>query len=248
MSGHSKWAQIKRKKGVTDQKRGALFSKLAKEIVIAAKSGGGNPDGNARLRTAIDRAKAASMPNENIKQAILRGSGQLPGQVYEEISYEGIGPGGIAIMVRCLTDSRNRSSANIRHIFTKSGGNLGKSGSVSYLFQFVGLITISREKYPNEDEVMEAVLTAGADDMETQDDLYQIKTKPGSVIEASEALTAKGINCESAESVMLPNTFITPSIEEARSCMKLIQLLEEDDDVQNVYSNLEPPLELLAEE
>ncbi len=247
MSGHSKWATIKRKKGATDQKRGAMFSRLAKEIVVAAKQGGGNPDGNVRLRAAIDRAKASSMPGDNIEKAILRGTGQLPGVVYEEVTYEGYGPGGIAVIIECLTDNRNRTTASLRHTFTKSNGNLAEHGSVSYLFARQGVIAVERGAI-GEEALIEAALAAGADDVEAQEDVYQVKTSAGSVHEVAEALKKAGIAVASAEVAMIPAVWVTPDDPvAARAAMRLLEQLDDDDDVQNVHSNFEPSAELLAE-
>jgi YebC/PmpR family DNA-binding regulatory protein len=248
VSGHSKWSQIKRKKGALDQKRGALFSRMAKEIVVAAKHGGGNPDSNVRLRTAIDRAKAVSMPNDPIEKAILRGTGQLPGIVYEEVAYEGYGPGGIAIIVDCLTDSRNRTTSSLRHAFFRNGGNLGETGCVGYLFQKHGLITVPRAAI-QEDALLEAALDAGAEDVETQADFYQVKSAPTDVHAVAMKLKAAGINYDSAEIAMIPSIWITPSdLAASRAAMRLISELEDDDDVQSVHSNFEPPVELMEEE
>lgn len=247
MSGHSKWATIKRKKGAADQKRGAMFSRLAKEIVVAAKHGGGNPDGNVRLRAAIDRAKAASMPGDNIEKAILRGTGQLPGVVYEEVTYEGYGPGGIAVIIECLTDNRNRTTASLRHIFTKSNGNLGEHGSVSYLFTRQGVITVDRSVI-GEDALIEAALNAGAEDVETQEDVYQVKTSAGQLHDVAEALKKAGVAVVSSEAAMIPAAWVTPDdVSAGRSAMRLLEQLDEDDDVQSVHSNFEPSAELLAE-
>lgn len=247
MSGHSKWSQIKRKKGVLDQKRGAMFSRFAKEIVVAAKNGD-NPDGNMRLRAAIDRAKAVSMPNDNIEKAILRGSGKIPGVIFDEVTYEGYGPGGIAVIVECLTDSRNRTTSNLRHTFVKNGGNLGETGCVGYLFTRQGIITVSRSRFA-EDAVLEAALNAGADDVETLDDEYHVKTPAASLHEVADAMKKSGIENESAEQEMSPAAWITPADDvAARAAMRLLEQLEDDDDVQNVYSNFEPSAELLAEE
>jgi YebC/PmpR family DNA-binding regulatory protein len=248
MSGHSKWAQIKRKKAVVDQKRGAIFSRYAKEIAMAARHGGGNLDGNIRLRAVIDRAKAVSMPNENIDRAILRGTGQLPGVVYEEVTYEGYGPGGIAVIAECFTDNRNRTTAALRHAFTKSGGALGETGSVGWIFDRVGLVTVDRTAHPDEEKVLEAALEAGAEDVETEEDQYQIRTDPGGLDAVSKGLAAAGIKIASAALTLLPKTWVTPdSPAMTRAGMRLIETLEEDDDVQNVHSNLEPPQEMAEE-
>lgn len=247
MSGHSKWSQIKRKKGLTDQKRGALFSRFAKEIVVAARAGGGSPDSNIRLRTAIDRAKASSMPNDNIERAVKRGTGQIPGVSYDEITYEGYGPGGIAVLVECLTDSRNRTTADVRHAFAKFGGNLGETGSVNWMFEKVGLIPVKKSRCA-EDALLEASLEAGADDVATEEDFFQVKTAPLAVSDVQAALEKAGIGHEASEVTWLPKNWVTPDVAAARSAMRMIQTLEDNDDVQNVYSNLEPPDEALEEE
>lgn len=248
LSGHSKWSQIKRKKGALDQKRGALFSRFAKEIVVAARHGGGDPDGNPRLRTIVEKAKANSMPNDNIEKAILRGTGKLEGVTYDEIAYEGYGPGGIAVLVECLTDSRNRTTADVRHSFTKYGGNLGETGSVNWMFERVGLIFVKKSKV-SEDALIEAALGAGADDVVSDDEeMFQVKTDPMRADEVARGLTEAGIAHEAPEVTWLPKTWVTPEVPAARSGMKLVSALEDNDDVQNVYSNLEPPAELLAEE
>lgn len=247
MSGHSKWAQIKRKKGALDQKRGALFSRLAKEIVVAARVGGGNPDANVRLRAAIDRAKAASMPGDNIEKAVLRGTGQLPGLVYEEVTYEGYGPGGIAIIVECLTDNRNRTTSALRHAFSKNGGNLGETGSVGYLFSRQGIITIERASM-SEDALIEKALEAGAEDVEAFPDVYHVRTAPGDVHQVAAALKASGVPVLSSEAVMVPAAHVTPpDPASSRAALRLLDLLDEEEDVQSVHSNFEPPAELLAE-
>lgn len=247
MSGHSKWSQIKRKKGALDQKRGALFSRLAKEIVVAARHGGGNPDANVRLRAAIDRAKAASMPGDSVEKAILRGTGQLPGLVYEEVVYEGYGPGGIAVIVECLTDNRNRTTSSLRHTFTKCGGNLGETGSVSYLFSRQGIVTVERTAVA-EDALIEAALAAGADDVETLPDVYHVKTSPGHVHEVAEEVRKAGIPVASSEVAMVPAALVTPpDAASNRAALRLLEQLDDDDDVQNVHANFEPQAGILDE-
>jgi len=245
MSGHSKWAKIKRSKGASDQKRGALFSKLAKEISVCAKDGG-NPDANIRLRTAIQRAKAASMPGDSIEKAILRGTGQLPGMVFEEVMYEGYAPGGVAVVIECLTDSRNRTTASLRNIFSKGGGNLAASGAVAFQFERKGVITVPASRYP-EDMLLEKALEAGADDVEQDGESFEIRTDAAQLHAIAEALKKAGIEHESAEIVMLPNSYISPDLAAARSVMKLVATIEDDDDVQNVYHNCELMPELLKE-
>lgn len=247
MSGHSKWSQIKRKKGLADQKRGAMFSTIVKEITVAARHGGGDINGNMRLRAVVEKAKESSMPSENIERAILRGTGQLPGQTLEEISYEGYGAGGIAVIVECLTDSRNRTTAELRHAFTKQGGNLGEIGSVGWMFDKSGVILIDRKKHPDEEKLLEDGLESGADDIVTEDEHYQIKTPPQDVHHVATALKTKGYIAESVEVSLVPKNWVTPDLVASRACMRLIQELEDFDDVQHVYSNFEPPAELLKE-
>jgi YebC/PmpR family DNA-binding regulatory protein len=246
MSGHSKWATIKRKKGAIDQARGRLFSRLAKEIQTAARSGGGNPDGNTRLRTAIQHAREASMPADNIEKAIKRGTGQLPGVTYEEVTYEGYGAGGVAILAESLTDNRNRTASALRSLFTKNSGNLGELGCVNWMFERKGVIHVDSAKY-SEDRILEEALEAGAEDVEAQEESFEIRTDPNVVVVVVDKMKAKGIAIESSRVSSIPKNLVRPGIVEARSVMKLIQALEEDDDVQNVHSNFDPPEELLAE-
>lgn len=247
MSGHSKWAQIKRSKGALDQKRGALFSRLAKEITVAAKQGGGSIDGNMRLRAVVDKAKEALMPADNIERAIKRGTGQLPGQSFEEVTYEGYGPGGIAVIVECLTDSRNRTTSEVRHAFAKEGGNLGEAGSVNWLFEKSGVIVVDRAKFPDEEKMLEDALEAGADDIAVEDETYHIKTAPQHVHHVADALKAKSYTCVSVDASLVPKNWITPDAVASRACMRLIHELEDHDDVQHVFTNFEPSEEILAE-
>lgn len=246
MSGHSKWSTIKRKKGALDQKRGAIFSKLSKEIQTAAKAGGGNPDGNVRLRSAIQSAKSVSMPSDNIEKAIQRGIGQLPGVVYDEILYEGYGPGGVAILIECLTENKNRSASNIRHALDKNGGSLGASGCVAYMFDRKGVIIVDKSKY-EEDKIFEEAINAGAEDIETQEDVYEIKTDAGDLTSVSDALQSQEIEVQSQQIAMIAQNLVTPPDKDSRSVMKLLETLEDDDDVQNVHSNFDPSEELLKE-
>ncbi|RMH59597.1 MAG: YebC/PmpR family DNA-binding transcriptional regulator [Candidatus Hydrogenedentota bacterium] len=246
MSGHSKWAQIKRKKGALDKKRGALFSRLVKEITVAAREGGGNPDANIRLRAAIDRAKAASMPADNIERAIKRGTGQLPGVSYEEITYEGYAPGGVAVIVESLTDSRNRTTAAVRHIFSKRGGNLGENGCVSWLFDRRGVIRIAEGKYP-EEFLLEKVMEAGGEDLVIEDGEVRVLTSPEDLHKVCAGLEEAGIAVTESELTLVPKNLVRPSLEEAKAAMTLLEALEEDEDVQAVHSNLDPPEELLSE-
>lgn len=240
MSGHSKWATIKHAKGVADAKRGQLFTKFIKEISIAARMGGGDPAANPRLRTAILKARAANMPKDNIERAIKKGTGELGGAVYEEKLYEGYGPGGVAILVEVLTDNNNRAAANVRNIFSKSGGNLGATGSVAYMFNRKGVIEYDAEAV-KEDEVMEVALEAGAEDIVTEDGVITVTTDPADFEGVLEVLQGKGYESVSAEVAMVPDMYSSVDTETATKLQKLIDRLEEDDDVQNVYTNADFP-------
>jgi YebC/PmpR family DNA-binding regulatory protein len=247
MAGHSKWSKVKRFKGAIDTKRGQIFSKLSKEISIAAKAGGGDPDGNARLRSAIQMARDQSMPNDNIDRAIKRGTGEgTDAQHFEEIVYEGYGPGGVAVIVEAATDNKNRTAAEIRSIFTKNEGNLGTSGSVSYMFHKKGQITVPRATI-DEDRVLEVALEAGAEELTTEEDEYVITTSHDQLYAVADALKKAGVTTDGQKFTFIPDTTI-PIADEAvaRQIMRLCDALEEDDDVQNVYSNLDIPDELLA--
>lgn len=238
MSGHSKWATIKHKKGALDAKRGKIFTRLIKEIMVAAKAGGGDPDGNPRLRTAILAAKAENMPNDNIARAVKRGTGEIEGAQYEDITYEGYGPGGVAIIVDVLTDNRNRAVSEIRHAFSKNGGNLGESGSVSFMFAKKGLIVVEKSA-ADEDKLTEVVLEAGAEDLAGDGDYWEITTAPGDFPGVSEAVKAAGIKAESAEITMVPSTYTKLEGTQASAMMRLLETLEDLDDAQNVYSNFD---------
>ena len=238
MSGHSKWATIKHKKGAADAKRGKIFTRLIKEITIAAKGGGGDPDGNPRLRTAILAAKAENMPADNIKRAIQRGTGVLEGLSYEEIVYEGYGPGGVAIMVQVLTDNKNRAVSEIRHAFTKNNGNLGESGSVGYLFAKKGLIIVDKAKV-NEDKLTEIALEAGADDLSDEGDTWEVITGPKEFDGVLEAIKKAGIAPEHAEVTMIASTYQKLEGAQAAAMMRLLEVLEDLDDTQNVYTNFD---------
>jgi len=245
MAGHSKWANIQHRKGAQDKKRGKLFTKLIREITVAARTGGGDVDANPRLRLAIDKAKGQSMPKDNIERAIKRGSGELDGSDYEEILYEGYGPGGVAVMVDCLTDNRNRTVADVRHAFTKFGGNLGADGSVAYLFNKVGLFSYS--KGVDEDNLMEAAIDAGAEDVISNDDgSIDVLTEPFEFEKLKVKLESIGLVPELAEVTMRASVSATLGENEASSMLKLMEMLEDLDDVQNVYSNAEIPDEILA--
>ena len=242
MSGHSKWATIKRKKAATDSARGRLFTRLIKEISIAARQGGGNAEGNPRLRLAIQTAKAANMPADNIKRAVQKGTGELPGIAYEEISYEGYGPGGVAVLVETVTDNPNRTVSEMRHTFSRSNGNLGQSGSVAWMFQRKGSIVIPKagQKMPfTEDDLLGIILDAGADDMQTEPDLYAITTSPQSFDAVKKAIEDKGILVENAALQMVPQNTVKITGKDAEHMVKLMDALEEHDDVQNVYANFD---------
>jgi len=246
MSGHSKWKTNKAKKTAADAKKGAIYTKLIKEITVAAKNGGGNPDTNPRLRTAIQKAKEANMPSSNIKTAIQRGTGELPGVSYEEIVYEGYGPAGVAIMVEVLTDNKNRASAEIRNIFSKKGGNLAGAGSVIWMFSTKGFIVIDVSKI-KEDELLDIVLEAGAEDMKIEGDTYEVITQPQDFEKVKEVLSAHNIEWQSAEITKIPSSSVkVTSEQEAKSVLALIEALEEHDDVQNVYANFDIPDEVIA--
>ncbi len=238
MAGHSKWAQIKRKKAVTDQRRAAAWTKLIRELTVAAKEGGGDPDGNPRLRLAIDTARAANMPNENIERAIKKGTGELEGVDYQELTYEGYGPGGVAIFIEALTDNANRTVADVRHILSKHGGNLGQSGSVAWMFNRKGQIILDASRY-DEATVLEAALDAGAEDMEVEEDSFTIYTEVGSFQAVQDALRQRGLEWEEAELAMIPKSTVRVEGKDAERLIKLLDLLEDSDDVQKVYSNAE---------
>ncbi len=238
MSGHSKWSTIKHKKGAADARRGRLFTKLIREITMAAKQGGGAPESNPRLRKAIDDAKAVNMPADNIKRAVQRGTGELPGVSYEEITFEGYGPGGTAVLIEALTDNKNRTLPEIRTIFSKHGGNLGESGSVRFLFQKKGYITIEKEK-ATEDAIMEAAIEAGAEDVQTTDQYHEIQTSPETFEEVRKHLEAKGLPLAVAEISMIPTTEIALDARKADQMVKLMEALEDHDDVQNVWANFD---------
>jgi len=245
MSGHNKWSTIKRKKGAVDAKRGALFTKLIKEITVAARSGGADADSNPRLRTAVLKAKAANMPNDNIDRAINKGAGNLEGVTYEEVRYEGYGPGGVAIMVDCLTDNRNRTTPEIRTIFGKNGGNLGETGSVGYLFDKKGLFVIE----PNgitEDDVIELLMDYDVEDIKTEDGNIIVTTSPEGYYEVSDVLDKQGYTLLESQLGYIPQTTVTLDEKKAGQCLRITELLEDHDDVQQVYSNFDIPDEIMA--
>jgi len=241
LSGHSKWASIKRKKGATDAKRGQLFSKLTRAIIVAARDGGPDPGGNIALQNAIEKAREHSMPKDNIDRAIAKGAGTgADAAAYETVTYEGYGPGGIALFVEALTDNRNRTAADVRHVLTKNDGNLGESGSVGWLFERKGVILVPGEI--DEDELMLAAADAGADDVEAEESSYRVTTAPESLHAVRGALEAGGIAIESAESTMVPKTAVQIEDESvARKVVRMMDELEENDDVQDVYSNFDIP-------
>jgi len=240
MSGHSKWATIKHAKGAADAKRGQMFTKLIKEISIAARMGGGSLDGNPRLRTAILKARAANMPKDNIDRAIKKGTGELEGVSYEELVYEAYAPGGIAIFIEVLTDNKNRAAADIRNILTRAGGQLATSGSVSRLFKRLGVITLDGEKY-TEDAVMEVAIEGGAEDVSASDGIIEVTTAPEDFESVLNALTGKEFETMSAEVSMVAEAEVTLDNDGTAKALKLIDKLEENDDVQNVYSNIAIP-------
>jgi len=245
MAGHSKWAQIKRKKAVTDAKRGALFTRLIKEVTIAARQGGGDPDGNARLRTAIDNAKAANMPNDNIERAVKKGTGELAGVSYEEATYEGYGPGGAAILIQVTSDNLNRTVAAIRHAFSKNGGSLGEPNSVAWVFDKRGQIHLDAGGI-SEEAAMEAALEAGAEDIVTEGDQHIVTVQPTELHKVREALKAAGIDAAQAEMAMIPRTTVRVEGKDAERLLRLMDALEEHDDVSKVSSNFDIDAETLA--
>ncbi|MFH0921316.1 MAG: YebC/PmpR family DNA-binding transcriptional regulator [Fibrobacterota bacterium] len=238
MSGHSKWATIKRKKGALDAKRGQAFTKIIREITVAAKNGGGDPGGNPRLRLAIDKAKSNNMPAKNIENAIAKGTGQLEGVNYEEVTYEGYGPQGVAVFLEVLTDNRNRTVSEIRNLLTKNGGNLGESGSVAWIFKTMGLITVDA-KVVDEDTLMETVLEAGAEDMENDGDTYEIKCPPDKFDAVKKVLEAKKIPIIEAEITKVPQNTIKLEGAAASKMVRLMETMEDHDDVQNAYANFD---------
>ncbi|MDA8105900.1 MAG: YebC/PmpR family DNA-binding transcriptional regulator [Nitrospiraceae bacterium] len=245
MSGHSKWSQIKHKKAHTDAKRGKVFTKIVKEISIAARIGGGDPDGNPRLRAVIEKAKEVNMPHDNVKKAIMKGTGELPGVNYEEFVYEGYGPAGVAIMIEVLTDNKNRTLPEIRHILAKQGGSLGETGCVSWMFDKRGYILVAKSA-ASEDALMSVALDAGAEDMKNDpaEANYEIITAPEDVSRVKEAVEKAKIPVESAEVTMLPKSYVVLDEKAADQTIRLMDALEENEDVQNVYSNFDIPDEV----
>jgi len=244
MSGHSKWSTIKHKKAATDAKRGKLFSKLIREITTAAKAGGGDPAANPRLRTAMDTARAANMPTDNVERAIKRGTGEIPGVVYEEVTYEAYGPAGVAIVVKVLTDNKNRTLGEVRHVLSRHGGNIGGSGSVAWQFKSCGIIHLPADKYP-EDQALETALEAGADDFKRDGSIYEIKTLPGDFGKVKDAFQEKNYEIIHSEMTQIPQNTVSLSEKEAGKILKLIEALEDLDDVQDVYANFDIPEEIM---
>ena len=238
MSGHSKWHSIKHKKGALDAKRGKLFTKLIKELTVAARTGGGDPTGNARLRKAISDAKGANMPNDTIDRAVKRGSGAEGGVNYEEITYEGYGPSGVALLIESMTDNRNRTVAEIRHIFSKNGGNLGESGSVGWLFEKKGYIVVDKAAKP-EDELFDIAIEAGADDLRDDEDNFEVITSPENFDAVHAAIKAAGIEPQVAEVSMVPQNYVKLEGANAQQMLRLMEALEDHDDVQKVHANFD---------
>lgn len=247
MSGHSKWAQIKHKKAYVDAKKGKTFTKIVKEIAVAARLGGGDPSGNPRLRTAIEKAKEVNMPSENVKRAIMKGTGELPGVAYEEFIYEGYGPAGVAILLDVLTDNKNRTLSEVRHIMAKSGSSLGEAGCVAWMFVKKGYILVDKTKI-DEDTLMSIALDAGAEDMKNdpKEDTYEIITAPEDMGKVKTALELSGISFSLAEITMLPKSYVALDQKSGEQMLRMIEALEDHDDVQNVYTNSDIPDEVIA--
>ena len=239
MSGHSKWANIKRKKGANDAIRGKITTKIGREITIAVRMGGGDPTGNMRLKLALSKAKANNIPKDNINHAIQKGLGTTEGSNYEELMYEGYGPGGTAVMLDILTDNRNRTAADVRHLFSKYGGNLGQDGCVAWMFKKKAVFLVEKETFDDEDALMEIVLEAGAEDMKVEDEVFEITAEPEAFDDIEAALAEKGIETASAEVTMVPDNTVSLAGKDAEKMQTLIDALEENDDIQNVYSNYE---------
>jgi YebC/PmpR family DNA-binding regulatory protein len=246
MSGHSRWSTIKRKKGALDAKRGKIFTKVTKELTVAARTGGGDPNGNPRLRLAIQAAKAVAMPNDNITRAIRRGTGEESGGTIEELVYEGYGPGGIAFIMDVATDNVNRTIAEVRSVFDKAGGALGKSGSVAFKFTRRGMMRFDASKY-SEDQVMEAALDAGAEDVVTEDDRIVVYTTPHDFHRVQEGISGKGLEAEEASLTMVPNMMVKCDADTAKKTLSLLEKLEDHDDIQNVWADCEISDDILAQ-
>lgn len=246
MSGHSKWKTNKGKKALADAKKGASYTKLIKEITMLAREGGGNPDNNIKLRTAMARAKVANMPSDNVKMAIKRGTGEIPGVVYETVMYESYGPGGIAILIEALTDNKNRTTAELRNIMSKKGGNMAGAGSVSYMFTKKGYILVEKSQ-AQEEELMTIALDAGAEDFKSDDKNFEITTSAQDFEKVKQVLQDKGLTLQTAEVTMIPSTSIKVTGGEAKQVLALVEALEEHDDVQQVYANFDIPDEILEQ-
>jgi YebC/PmpR family DNA-binding regulatory protein len=245
LAGHSKWAQIKRKKAVTDARRGQLWSKLLKEVSVAARMGGEDPNGNARLRTAIQDARAANVPNDNIDRAIKRGSGQLDGVTYEEVTYEGYGAGGVAVLIEAMTDNRNRTVSDVRHLFSKHGGNLGENGCVNWMFDKRGYFAIGRSAL-TEEAFMELALEVGAEDISIEEELFEIYSRPEDYAAIREALDERGVELEASQLAMLPQSTVKLEADDAGNVLRLVEALEDHEDVQHVWSNFDVDEQVLA--
>ena len=240
MSGHSKWSTIKHKKGIADARRGKIFTKLIREITVAARLGGGDPSGNPRLRAAIAAAKAENMPKENIERAIKKGTGELEGTAYEEASYEGYGPGGVAVLVDCLTDNKNRTVAEVKHLFERYGGSLGEPGCVAWLFEKKGLIVVEKNKV-DEEKLLDVALEAGAEDVREEESEFEVITEPGDFETVKKAIEDKGIPYSVAEITMIPKNTVKLEGKKAQQMLSLMQALEDNDDVSHVYANFDIP-------
>ncbi|MFN3478749.1 MAG: YebC/PmpR family DNA-binding transcriptional regulator [Thermodesulfovibrionales bacterium] len=247
MAGHSKWAQIKHKKAHADAKKGRVFTKIVKEISVAARLGGGDPEGNPRLRLAIEKAKEVNMPSDNIKRAIMKGTGELPGVSYEEYSYEGYGPGGVAVLIEVLTDNKNRTVSELRYLMSKHGGSLGEAGCVAWMFEKKGYILVEKGKV-DEDSLMSVALDAGAEDMrnDPKEDNYEIITRPEDLNPVKSAIESAGIPVSLAEITMLPKSYVSLDEKNSEQMMRLMEVLEDHDDVQNVYANFDISEEVMA--
>lgn len=247
MAGHSKWAQIKHKKAHADAKKGRIFTKIVKEIAVAARLGGGDPEGNPRLRLAIEKAKEVNMPSENIKRAIMKGTGELPGVSYEEYTYEGYGPGGVAVLIEVLTDNKNRTVSELRYLMSKHGGSLGEVGCVAWMFEKKGYILVEKGRV-EEDTLMSVALDAGAEDMrnDPKEDNYEVITSPEDLNKVKATIEAAGIPVSLAEITMLPKSYVPLDEKNSEQMMKLIEVLEDHDDVQNVYANFDIAEEVMA--
>lgn len=241
MSGHSKWANIKHKKGKADALRGKITTKISREITIAVRMGGADPTGNMKLKLALSKAKANNIPKDNIQRAIQKGAGALEGQSFEEITYEGYGPAGVAMMVSCLTDNRNRTAADIRHVFSKHGGNLGATGCVGYMFKQKGIFAVSKETGVTEDDLMMIALDAGAEDIKSDEEGFEIVTDPAAYDDVEKALADSNIEVAMSEITMVPDTMAELSAEDAEKVQKMLDALDDCDDVQDVYTNADLP-------